>query len=47
MNGIIEIILLIACCGVICAVAVCFIGEEVLTRRYKRFYELAQEHPRL
>ncbi len=43
MNRIVEIILLIACCGVLGAVVVCLIGEEVLARRYKKFYETTEE----
>ncbi len=47
MNGIVEIILLIACCGVLGAVVVCLIGEEVLARRYKKFYETTEEGKKL
>lgn len=47
MNVIVEIILLIACCGVLGAVAICLIGEEVLARRYKKFYETTEEGRKL
>ena len=47
MNRIVEIILLIACCGVLGAVVVCLIGEEVLARRYKKFYETTEEGKKL
>ena len=47
MNVIVEIILLIACCGVLGAAAICLIGEEVLARRYKKFYETTEEGRKL
>ncbi len=47
MNGIVEIILLIACCGVLGAAAVYLIREEMLVRRYKKFYETTEEGRRL
>lgn len=47
MGGIVEVILLVFSCGVLCAVAVCFIGEAVLTRRYKKFYETTEEGKKL
>lgn len=47
MNGIVEIILLIVCCGVLGAVVVCLIGQEVLARRYKKFYETTEEGKKL
>lgn len=47
MNGIVEIILLIACCGVLGAAAVYLIREEMLVRRYKKFYETTEEGKKL
>lgn len=47
MNGIVEIILLIAWCGVLGAAAVYLIGEEILARRYKKFYETTEEGKKL
>lgn len=47
MGEIMEIILLILSCGVLVAVAVCLIGEAVLTHRYNKFYETTEEGKRL
>lgn len=47
MSEIVEIILLIACCGVLGAVAICFISETVLTHRYKKFYETTEDGKKL
>lgn len=47
MSEIIEIIFLILSCGVLVAVAVCFIGEAVLTHRYNKFYETTEEGKKL
>ena len=47
MNGIVEIIILIACCGVLGVGAACFIGEGILVRRYKKFYETTENGKKL
>ena len=47
MSEIMEIILLILSCGVLVAVAVCFIGAAVLTHRYNKFYETTEEGKKL
>ena len=48
MDELIEVIIFWAIIGgFFGTVAVCFIGEEVLARRYKRFYETTEEGKKL
>ena len=47
MNGIVEIIILIACCVVLGVGAACFIGEGILVLRYKKFYETTEDGKKL
>lgn len=47
MNGIIGIIIFIACGVVWTAFAICFSSEGVLSHRYKKFYETTEEGRKL
>ena len=47
MNGIVEIIIFIACGVVWIAVTICFSSEGVLSHRYKKFYETTEEGKKL
>lgn len=47
MNGIVEIIIFVACGMTLAAFAFCFSGEGVLSHRYKKFYETTEEGRKL
>lgn len=47
MNGIVEIIIFVACCMTLFAFACCFSSEGVLSHRYKKFYETTEEGRKL
>lgn len=47
MNGVIELIIFIACGAIWTTIAICFSGIGVLSHRYKKFYETTEEGRKL